>query len=86
MTNLASEVRESPSTLHDYLRAELDAASAADLQAVLLYELGTLLERGGDDAGAAREYLASFHKLPEFREPLEGLVALLYRRRSLKNL
>ncbi|MCU0682016.1 MAG: hypothetical protein MUF34_07120 [Polyangiaceae bacterium] len=86
MTNLASEVRESPSTLHDYLRAELDAASAADLQAVLLYELGTLLERGGDDAGAAREYLASFHKLPEFREPLEGLVALLHRRRSLKNL
>ncbi|HEU4404181.1 MAG TPA: hypothetical protein VFS43_02640 [Polyangiaceae bacterium] len=86
LTNLASEVLESPSTLHDYLRAELESASAADLQAVLLYELGTLLERGGDDAGAAREYLASFHKLPDFREPLEGLVALLHRRRSLKNL
>ncbi len=86
MTNLASQVLESSSTLHDYLRAELDAASASELQAVLLYELGVLLERGGDDAGAAREYLAAFHKLPDFREPLEGLVALLHRRRSLKNL
>jgi hypothetical protein len=86
LTTLASEMLASPAAFHDYLRSELESASSADLQAVLLYELGTLLERGGDDTGAAREYLAAYHKLPDFREPLEGLVALLHRRRSLKNL
>ena len=36
-----------------------------------------LEERGGDEMGAAREFLASFNSHPQFREPLEGLVRLL---------
>jgi Tfp pilus assembly protein PilF len=82
----ASDASDASDALLDYLRAELEAATTADLQAVLLYEIGSLRERGGDDAGAARDYLAAYQKLPEFREPLEALVALLHRRRSAKNL
>jgi hypothetical protein len=36
--------------------------------------------------GAARDYLASFNSYAQFREPLEGLVRLLERRKSVKNL
>jgi hypothetical protein len=45
-----------------------------------------LHERAGDEPAAARDYLAAFNADPVFREPLEGLVRLLEKRRSLKNL
>ena len=69
-----------------FLREERDAAEDVAVRASLALELGRALERSGDDAGAAREYLAVVNEAPDFREPLEGLVALLYRRRSVKNL
>jgi hypothetical protein len=51
-----------------------------------LHELGVVEERAGDEMGAAREFLAAFNSYPQFREPLEGLVRLLERRKSVKNL
>src|ERR1700689_1824551 len=55
-------------------------------QAKLLPEIGNPEEGGGDEPAAARDYLASYNADPTFREPLEGLVRLLEKRRSLKNL
>jgi tetratricopeptide (TPR) repeat protein len=68
------------------LRAELAAVTDRPRQARLLGEIGELEERAGDEPGAARDYLAAFNADPLFREPLEGLVRLLERRRSLRNL
>ena len=72
------------------LRAEVGAtanqSSDKGRQARLHAEIGELEERAGDEPGAARDYLAAFNADPTFREPLEGLVRLLERRRSLKNL
>src|SRR5580704_8485601 len=68
------------------LRAEMSASTDKARQAKLLSEIGDLEERGGDEPAAARDYLASYNADPTFREPLEGLVRLLEKRRSLKNL
>jgi tetratricopeptide (TPR) repeat protein len=68
------------------LRAEVAATEDRARQARLLNEVGDMLERAGDEASAARDYLASFNADPMFREPLEALVRLMERRRSLKNL
>ncbi len=68
------------------LRKELTAVTDRPRQARLLGEIGELEERAGDEPGAARDYLAAFNADPLFREPLEGLVRLLERRRSLRNL
>jgi tetratricopeptide (TPR) repeat protein len=68
------------------LRAELNAASEKPRQSRLLGEIGELEERVGEEPGAARDYLAAFNADPQFREPLEALVRLLERRRSLRNL
>jgi hypothetical protein len=68
------------------LREELAATTERPRKARLSYEIGEAQERGGDEPGAAREYLAAFNADPTFREPLEGLVRLLERRRSVKNL
>lgn len=68
------------------LRAELSGTHDKVRQARLLTEIGEMEERAGDEPGAARDYLAAFNAEPTFREPLEGLVRLLERRRSLKNL
>ena len=43
-------------------------------------------ERLGDEPAAARDYLAAFNSDGSFREPIEGLLRLLERRRSLGNL
>jgi tetratricopeptide (TPR) repeat protein len=80
-----SQVLVLPESL-SFLREERDASEDAAARASLALELGRSLERSGDDAGAAREYLAVVNDAPDFREPLEALVALLYRRRSVKNL
>lgn len=64
------------------LRNEQEAAVSATSQALLLHEIGVLEELLGDEAGAAREQLAAVNKDPDFREPLERLIALLERRQS----
>jgi cellulose synthase operon protein C len=68
------------------LRAELAAATNPSRQARLLADVGDLDEILGDQPGAARDYLAAYNADPAFHEPLEGLVRLLEKRRSLKNL
>ncbi len=68
------------------LRAELDAATDKLRRAKLQYEIGEVEEFAGDETNAARDYLAAFNADPSFREPLEGLVRLLERRRSMRNL
>ncbi|MEA2746300.1 MAG: hypothetical protein QOI41_443 [Myxococcales bacterium] len=68
------------------LRSEVDATSDRPRKARLLDEAGEIQERGGDEPGAARDYLAAYNADTSFREPLEGLVRLLERRRSLANL
>ncbi len=69
-----------------FLRAEIGATQDRSRQARLLGEAGEIAERSGDEPIAARDYLAAFNADPTFREPLEALVRLLERRRSLKNL
>ena len=68
------------------LRAELAAATGKARQSRLLTEIADLEERRGDEPAAARDYLAAYNGDSSFREPLEGLVRLLEKRRSLKNL
>jgi tetratricopeptide (TPR) repeat protein len=68
------------------LHAELEATTDKARQGRLLAQIADLQERLGDEPSAARDYLAAYNADPSFREPLEGLVRLLERRRSLKNL
>jgi tetratricopeptide (TPR) repeat protein len=68
------------------LRAELGATGDRARQSRLLTEIADLEERAGDEPAAARDYLAAYNADSSFREPLEGLVRLLEKRRSLKNL
>jgi hypothetical protein len=68
------------------LQAEMGATPDRQRQSRLLSQIADLHERAGDEPAAARDYLAAFNADPTFREPLEGLVRLLEKRRSLKNL
>ncbi|MFO0589856.1 MAG: hypothetical protein U0441_20110 [Polyangiaceae bacterium] len=68
------------------LRAEHAAQGDRGIQALLLHECGVLEEARGEEPVAAREYLAAFNADPQFREPLEALVRILTRRKSLKSL
>src|SRR3954465_14850205 len=68
------------------LRTELAAQQDKSLQALLLHELAVLEEQRGEEPIAARDYLAAFNADPQFREPLEALVRILSRRKSVKNL
>jgi hypothetical protein len=68
------------------LRAEHENSTAAASRAVLLHEIGVLEELTGDEAGAARDLLGAVNAEPEFREPLERLIAIIERRQSYKNL
>ncbi|MFO0756401.1 MAG: tetratricopeptide repeat protein [Byssovorax sp.] len=68
------------------LRAEHAAQHDKGNQALLLHECGVLEETGGEEPSAARDYLAAFNADPQFREPLEALVRILSRRKSVKNL
>ncbi|WP_437677631.1 hypothetical protein [Sorangium sp. So ce131] len=68
------------------LRAEQGDQPERQLQALLLHELGALEEAMGEEPTAARDYLAAFNADPQFREPLEALVRILTRRKSIKNL
>src|SRR5438477_4474156 len=69
-----------------FLQAEQDQATDPQQKALLLHELGVIEERAGEEMEAAREFLAAFNSHAQFREPLEGLVRLLERRKSVKNL
>ncbi|WP_170229410.1 tetratricopeptide repeat protein [Polyangium fumosum] len=68
------------------LRSEHAAQEDQALQALLLHECGVLEEKHGEEPSAARDYLAAFNADPQFREPLESLVRILTRRKSIKNL
>lgn len=73
-------------TLATRLRAEHAAQTDRGIQALLLHECGVIEEARGEEPVAAREYLAAFNADPQFREPLEALVRILTRRKSLKSL
>ena len=68
------------------LRAEHENSTTASSRAVLLHEIGVLEELAGDEAAAARDLLGAVNAEPEFREPLERLIAIIERRQSYKNL
>ncbi|MEO7093213.1 MAG: hypothetical protein ABI175_08180, partial [Polyangiales bacterium] len=69
------------------LRTEAEETDDPGRRAVLLHEAAELEERAaGDELAAAREYLAAFNLDGGFREPLEALIRILEKRRSLKNL
>lgn len=68
------------------LRAEHDATESMASKALLLHELGVLSEALGDEAGSARDQLGAVNADPDFREPLERLIAIIQRRQSYKNL
>jgi len=68
------------------LREEIAATPDKATQSMLQFEVGSLEEGRGDEPAAARDYLAAFNADPQFREPLEALVRILGRRRSVKNL
>src|SRR5262249_54161029 len=84
-----TSVTPSHSTTHTsavYLHAEEQVATDPQQKSLLLHELGVVEERHGEEMEAAREFLAAFNAHAQFREPLEGLVRLLERRKSVKNL
>lgn len=68
------------------LRAEHDRAQDSRLRAVLLYEIGVLEERVGDETASVRDQLGAVNAEADFREPLERLIAIIERRQSYKNL
>src|SRR5882724_10526372 len=69
------------------LRAEHDAAADdGKTRAILLHEIGGLEERLGQETESARDQLGAVTADPNFREPLERLIAIIERRQSHKNL
>ncbi|HMJ12237.1 MAG TPA: hypothetical protein VK524_12520 [Polyangiaceae bacterium] len=68
------------------LRGEYEQQQASSGRALLLHEIGVLEEALGDEASAARDQLGAVNTEPEFREPLERLIAIIERRQSFKNL
>ena len=68
------------------LRAEHDAADDGKTRAILLHEIGVLEERLGQETESARDQLGAVSADPNFREPLERLIAIIERRQSHKNL
>ena len=68
------------------LRAEHDGASDSKARAILLHEIGVLEERVGDETASARDQLGAVNAEPEFREPLERLIAIIERRQAYKKL
>ncbi|HYP91547.1 MAG TPA: hypothetical protein VEQ59_25440, partial [Polyangiaceae bacterium] len=68
------------------LRAEHEGASDSKTRAILLHEVGVLEERVGDETASARDQLGAVNAEPEFREPLERLIAIIERRQAYKKL
>jgi len=66
---------------------ELSLAEGRPERALLQHECAEADERlRGDEPAAARGYLAAFNARPGFRPPLDALVRLYTRRRSVQNL
>lgn len=66
---------------------ELAVVEGRDLRALLQHEVAEAEERlRGDEPAAARAYLAAFNARPGFRPPLDALIRLYTRRRSVQNL
>lgn len=86
MSAEAERVVEDAKTVVERLRAEQGAQAERGLSALLLHECGALEEVTGEEPAAARDFLAAFNLDPQFREPLEALVRILTRRKSVKNL
>ena len=84
--SLSAEARGALAETVRRLRAELSATTDVGRQARLLNEIGDAQERAGDEPAATRDYLAAYAADSTFHEPLEGLVRLLEKRRSLRNL
>ncbi len=84
--SLSAEARGALAETVRRLRAELSGTTDAARQARLLNEIGDAQERAGDEPAATRDYLAAYSADSTFHEPLEGLVRLLEKRRSLRNL
>jgi tetratricopeptide (TPR) repeat protein len=70
----------------EWLVREQETAATDERRALLYFESAVARERVHDEAGAARDYLASYNANSEFREPVEALASLLERRKSFKNL
>jgi tetratricopeptide (TPR) repeat protein len=70
----------------EWLVREQETATTDERRALLYFESAVARERVHDEAGAARDYLASYNANSEFREPVEALASLLERRKSFKNL
>jgi len=68
------------------LRAEHNGASDSKTRAILLHEIGVLEERIGEETESARDQLGAVNAEPEFREPLERLIAIVERRQPFKKL
>jgi tetratricopeptide (TPR) repeat protein len=83
---LSAEARGALAETVRRLRAELAGTTEPARQARLLNEIGDAQERAGDEPAATRDYLAAYSADSTFHEPLEGLVRLLEKRRSLRNL
>lgn len=64
------------------LRAEEPLEQDASQRAILLHECGVLEEQKGNEAEALEAYLAAFDSDPEFGEPVEAVVRLLWKRRD----
>ncbi len=84
-TTLSPE-QEALSAVAARLQGELEGVENGELRAMYLHDLGQVLERLGDDPGAARCYKESYNSWPGFREPLEALIAVFRRRGTYKNL
>ena len=81
-----TEQADQARTLIARVRTEALAQPEKAIQALLFHECGVLAESRGEEPSAARDYLAAFNADPQFREPLEALVRVLSRRKSVKNL
>ena len=70
----------------ELLSEEQRCAVSDEQRALLCFESAVTRERIGDQAGAAKDYLASYNANPSFREPVEALTVLLERRKSMRNI
>jgi len=69
-----------------WLTAEQNAAESPAYTSMLLHETGVILESSGEDVEAAKNYRAAISCDPDFREPLERLIALSERHRRTEEL
>ncbi len=84
---LPDALRERLEGVARQLYDELSLAEGRDERALLQHECAEADERlRGDEPAAARGYLAAFNARPGFRPPLDALVRLYTRRRSVQNL